>query len=43
MAVMQSRDNRTEIAGVGGTTQFKFVTLDAASAAFSAAIIASSS
>jgi hypothetical protein len=29
MAVMQSRDNRTEIAGSGGTTQFKFVTLDA--------------
>jgi len=32
MAVMQSRDNRTEIAGVGGTTQFKFVTLDAGGA-----------
>ena len=32
MAVMQSRDNRTEIAGTGGTTQFKFVTLDAGGA-----------
>jgi hypothetical protein len=32
MAVMSSRDNRTEIAGAGGTTQFKFVTLDAGGA-----------